>query len=167
MAAAEDDAKVLPIRRFADDIVAAVRGNDTVTVIGETGSGKTTQLAQVAHGRAGLSLGLCVSRCKLSMHALHGHARSGCKLLTADARWLTDGCALHGLLQILLDAKLAEGGVVAVTQPRRVVGSGFGAMAGEALNWCHMTMRMGASMQDLHQQVTVTRERRICKRHAD
>lgn len=60
MAAAEDDAKVLPIRRFADDIVAAVRGNDTVTVIGETGSGKTTQLAQVAHGHAGghLQMGL-------------------------------------------------------------------------------------------------------------
>ena len=52
MAAAVEDANVLPIRRFADDIVAAVRGNDTVTVIGETGSGKTTQLAQVAHGRA-------------------------------------------------------------------------------------------------------------------
>ena len=37
----------LPIRRFAADIVAAVRSNDCVVVIGETGSGKTTQLSQV------------------------------------------------------------------------------------------------------------------------
>lgn len=37
----------LPIRRFAADIVAAVKSNDCVVVIGETGSGKTTQLSQV------------------------------------------------------------------------------------------------------------------------
>ncbi|KAG1663950.1 hypothetical protein FOA52_001076 [Chlamydomonas sp. UWO 241] len=62
-----DDERTLPIRRFAKEIVEAVRANDSVTIIGETGSGKTTQLSQ-----------------------------------------------------ILLENKLAENGMVGVTQPRRV-----------------------------------------------
>jgi ATP-dependent RNA helicase DHX8/PRP22 len=37
----------LPIRQYAEDIVEAVSKNDVVVVIGETGSGKTTQLSQV------------------------------------------------------------------------------------------------------------------------
>ncbi|GFH12063.1 uncharacterized protein HaLaN_07690, partial [Haematococcus lacustris] len=38
----------LPIRRFADQIVRAVKDNTVVVVIGETGSGKTTQISQAA-----------------------------------------------------------------------------------------------------------------------
>ncbi|RMZ55894.1 hypothetical protein APUTEX25_003860 [Auxenochlorella protothecoides] len=57
----------LPIRRFATPIAEAVRDNAVVVVIGETGSGKTTQISQ-----------------------------------------------------ILLDAGLGAGGMVGVTQPRRV-----------------------------------------------
>ncbi len=45
----EETSLQLPIRRFSDDIIASVKANDTVTVIGETGSGKTTQLSQVSH----------------------------------------------------------------------------------------------------------------------
>lgn len=37
----------LPIRRHSDEIVAAVRNHLITVVIGETGSGKTTQLAQI------------------------------------------------------------------------------------------------------------------------
>ncbi|KAL6757999.1 DEAH-box nuclear pre-mRNA splicing factor [Haematococcus lacustris] len=37
----------LPIRRFADQIVRAVKDNTVVVVIGETGSGKTTQISQI------------------------------------------------------------------------------------------------------------------------
>eukprot|EP00798_Chlamydomonas_sp_ICE-L_P007627 gene7627-785_t len=37
----------LPIRKYASEIVASVRANDTVVVIGETGSGKTTQISQI------------------------------------------------------------------------------------------------------------------------
>lgn len=37
----------LPIRLFAQDIIAAVKENNIVVVIGETGSGKTTQISQV------------------------------------------------------------------------------------------------------------------------
>ncbi|MEW5312932.1 MAG: hypothetical protein WDW38_004530 [Sanguina aurantia] len=58
---------VLPIRAYASDIVASIRTNDIVVVIGETGSGKTTQISQ-----------------------------------------------------ILLEAGLADDGMIAVTQPRRV-----------------------------------------------
>lgn len=42
-----DGAPLLPIRQYADDIRRAVETNDVVVVIGETGSGKTTQLSQV------------------------------------------------------------------------------------------------------------------------
>lgn len=41
------DPAALPIRQHAADILAAVETNDVVVVIGETGSGKTTQLSQV------------------------------------------------------------------------------------------------------------------------
>ncbi|GLC37757.1 hypothetical protein PLESTB_001473700 [Pleodorina starrii] len=37
----------LPIRQFSKDILAAVESNDVIVVIGETGSGKTTQLSQI------------------------------------------------------------------------------------------------------------------------
>jgi ABC-type glutathione transport system ATPase component len=40
------DRKKLPIWGSHDEIVAAVRRNRTVIVVGETGSGKTTQLPQ-------------------------------------------------------------------------------------------------------------------------
>ena len=36
----------LPVSRYAGEIVAAVRENPVVVVIGETGSGKTTQMAR-------------------------------------------------------------------------------------------------------------------------
>ncbi|KAG2439200.1 hypothetical protein HXX76_004563 [Chlamydomonas incerta] len=39
----------LPIRQFAKDILGAVDTNDVVVVIGETGSGKTTQLSQILY----------------------------------------------------------------------------------------------------------------------
>ncbi|KAF6251341.1 hypothetical protein COO60DRAFT_632550 [Scenedesmus sp. NREL 46B-D3] len=41
------DTSNLPIRQYAADILAAVATNDVVVVIGETGSGKTTQLSQI------------------------------------------------------------------------------------------------------------------------
>jgi ATP-dependent RNA helicase DHX8/PRP22 len=45
----------LPIRQYAEDIVNAVAKNDVVVVIGETGSGKTTQLSQVQQQAAAMS----------------------------------------------------------------------------------------------------------------
>ena len=62
------DPKSLPIRQFQQQIVDSVRANAVTVVIGETGSGKTTQISQ-----------------------------------------------------ILEEAGFAEGGVIGVTQPRRVV----------------------------------------------
>lgn len=62
------DPKQLPVRRHAAEIAQSVRDNPVTVVIGETGSGKTTQISQ-----------------------------------------------------ILEEAGLAAGGVIAVTQPRRVV----------------------------------------------
>lgn len=40
----------LPIRAYASRIVDAVRDNPITIVIGETGSGKTTQISQASRG---------------------------------------------------------------------------------------------------------------------
>lgn len=47
----------LPVRAYADRIVEAVRDNKFTVIIGETGSGKTTQIAQVCYTKclAGLT----------------------------------------------------------------------------------------------------------------
>ena len=41
------DSRALPIREYANKIVQAVKTNPVTIVIGETGSGKTTQISQV------------------------------------------------------------------------------------------------------------------------
>lgn len=41
------DPRALPIREYTDKIVDAVSNNPVTIVIGETGSGKTTQISQV------------------------------------------------------------------------------------------------------------------------
>ncbi|GLI64430.1 hypothetical protein VaNZ11_007626 [Volvox africanus] len=46
----------LPIRQFSKDILSAVESNDVIVVIGETGSGKTTQLSQILF-EAGYAIG--------------------------------------------------------------------------------------------------------------
>jgi ATP-dependent RNA helicase DHX8/PRP22 len=51
------DTSNLPIRQYAADILAAVETNDVVVVIGETGSGKTTQLSQVDCQAAAAAVG--------------------------------------------------------------------------------------------------------------
>lgn len=39
----------LPILNFEDKIVETVENNSVVVIIGETGSGKSTQLSQILH----------------------------------------------------------------------------------------------------------------------
>lgn len=51
------EASKLPIRQYAADILSAVEKNDVVVVIGETGSGKTTQLSQVRWRPSGIEWG--------------------------------------------------------------------------------------------------------------
>jgi len=41
----------LPIIRFEDQIIETVERNSVVVIIGETGSGKSTQLSQMLHRR--------------------------------------------------------------------------------------------------------------------
>lgn len=52
----------LPIRKYSDSIVNAVKSNNVVVVIGETGSGKTTQLSQVGALQAAPCSGRVVLR---------------------------------------------------------------------------------------------------------
>jgi hypothetical protein len=99
---ASSSAAALPIRQHTDAIVKAVRANQVVVVIGETGSGKTTQLSQVriSWGRAGKRFAICL-------------------VCLTRSYLLTFTSSIHQ--QILLEAGLAQDGVIAVTQPRRVV----------------------------------------------
>ena len=55
----------LPITAHAETLVTAIGENPVVVVIGETGSGKTTQLSQVAIG------GLCPPRANQSQTGLN------------------------------------------------------------------------------------------------
>lgn len=50
------DPKHLPIRDYAEKIVEAVKINPVTIVIGETGSGKTTQISQVSISNKQLSV---------------------------------------------------------------------------------------------------------------
>lgn len=43
----DQDFDVLPAVQFKDDILSALRANQIIICIGETGSGKTTQIPQV------------------------------------------------------------------------------------------------------------------------
>jgi len=40
---------LLPIRQYENEIVRAVKENPVVVILGETGSGKTTQIAQMLY----------------------------------------------------------------------------------------------------------------------
>ena len=52
------DARALPVYRHEEEIIEAVRGHQVVVVEGPTGSGKTTQVAQIlARTRADSSPG--------------------------------------------------------------------------------------------------------------
>lgn len=44
-----EKSQLLPINRHGDEIVESVTKNPVVVIIGETGSGKTTQLSQIMH----------------------------------------------------------------------------------------------------------------------
>ncbi len=50
----------LPIRQFTEEIVQSIRNHDTIVVIGETGSGKTTQISQVRRLPAPAAPGLAL-----------------------------------------------------------------------------------------------------------
>ena len=84
---------VLPISEHEDEIVAAVDANPVVVVIGETGSGKSTQLSQILHRRGYTRRGaiavtqprrvaaVSVSRFLFSLPFLLYHVREACFLL--------------------------------------------------------------------------------------
>lgn len=44
-----EDRKLLPIFKFRDDLIQAVHDHQVVIIVGETGSGKTTQIPQYMH----------------------------------------------------------------------------------------------------------------------
>jgi hypothetical protein len=96
----------LPICQYATRIAQAVKDHTTVVVIGETGSGKTTQISQVRWYNS-LAAYPQLTGCRGSLPPPSSHLH--CQNLTLRS-------------QILLDAGLCPPGLqIAVTQPRRVV----------------------------------------------
>ena len=83
----------LPISAHAEVLVRAIGENPVVVVIGETGSGKTTQLSQVIGA---------LTQTALTPRVWIGQCDTLC-------------------LQLLYKAGFAAKGGIAVTQPRRVV----------------------------------------------
>lgn len=63
------DPKRLPIRDYAQKILEAVRSNPVTIVIGETGSGKTTQISQVCAVHTNHRLLLVVTLLYAEAHA--------------------------------------------------------------------------------------------------
>lgn len=45
----QEDRKLLPIYRFRDDLLQAIKEHQVLVIVGETGSGKTTQIPQYLH----------------------------------------------------------------------------------------------------------------------
>ncbi|PIA31073.1 hypothetical protein AQUCO_05300119v1 [Aquilegia coerulea] len=45
----QDERKTLPIYRFKEDLLKAIHDNQVLVIVGETGSGKTTQITQYLH----------------------------------------------------------------------------------------------------------------------
>lgn len=98
MNSAPKNSAELPVRSYARRIVDTVRSNPFTVIIGETGSGKTTQISQV-RGQ------------------LHAH----CTTMLQTLRSSTPEAFRRRSLQILQEAGFADNGQICVTQPRRVV----------------------------------------------
>ncbi|KAL3149932.1 hypothetical protein ABBQ38_013295 [Trebouxia sp. C0009 RCD-2024] len=126
------DPKSLPVRGYADRIVEAVRSNSVTIVIGETGSGKTTQISQILeeagfakHGRiavtqprrvAAVSVARRVAQetdCELGQevgYAVRFEERASARTCI---KYLTDGTLLRELLD---DSQLQQYSVIVLDE---------------------------------------------------
>lgn len=93
----------LPVRTFKKAILDTVAEHNVSIIIGETGSGKTTQIAQVLDCWASVQCPRQVYSTSLDQNTL---------------------AATSLPLQMLDEAGLTKEGRVGVTQPRRVVSTG-------------------------------------------
>ncbi|KAJ7514129.1 hypothetical protein O6H91_23G029200 [Diphasiastrum complanatum] len=118
----------LPINQFEDQILKTVASNSVMVIIGETGSGKTTQLPQILH-RAGYSkkgiiavtqprrvAAVSVARRVAYEMGVHLGEEVGYSIRFEDRtssrtslKYLTDGCLLR---ECLLDPKLSQYAII-------------------------------------------------------
>ncbi|XP_002962098.2 probable pre-mRNA-splicing factor ATP-dependent RNA helicase DEAH4 [Selaginella moellendorffii] len=119
----------LPIRRESECIVSAVRDNSVTVVIGETGSGKTTQLSQILHDAGFTADGKCIAITQPRRVAAVSVARRVAHEMGVTLgeevgyairfenrtssrtfiKYLTDGCLLR---EFLVDIELSQYSVV-------------------------------------------------------
>lgn len=124
-------AQALPIRLHAPEIMQAIKEHPTVVVIGETGSGKTTQISQV--GKLPSTVVSVLDPLPLTAQSAFpciwpAHPCCCTSWRPAAVYWFSYAALLPIIghahcfcLQMLLKAGYAESGMIAVTQPRRVV----------------------------------------------
>ncbi|KAK5260788.1 hypothetical protein LTR40_003494 [Exophiala xenobiotica] len=121
----EETRKSLPIYQFRDEIIQAVRDHQVLIIVGETGSGKTTQLPQYLHEagftKGGLKIGCTQPRRVAAMSVAARVAEEMGKRLgnevgyairfednTSDKtvlKYMTDGMLLR---ELLTDPELSE-----------------------------------------------------------
>lgn len=123
-----EKSQLLPINRHEDEIVESVRKNPVVVIIGETGSGKTTQLSQIMHrqgftkaGMVGITqprrvAAVSVSRRVASELGVKIGEEVGYSIRFEDRtsgrthiKYLTDGCLLR---ECLSDPELRKYAVI-------------------------------------------------------
>ena len=107
-ASIEKQRQRLPVYKYRTAILYLVETHATTIVVGETGSGKTTQIPQVYITLLFLSLSLSLCVCKLESTISNSNSNS-------------NSFVLNWHLQFLKEAGWAAGGrLIACTQPRRL-----------------------------------------------
>ncbi len=99
--------KALPIASARDALLREIRSHDCCVVVGETGSGKTTQIPQVREPTIHTHAHTLIS---MYMYAFYSLSLSSGKL---EYEFLSPP-------QYILESGLGRKGCVGVTQPRRV-----------------------------------------------
>ena len=125
----------LPISSFARDIVETVKLNAITIIIGETGSGKTTQIPQVCHFQEDM---LFLGEASVALPLSYRHLSSS--VFTASrGEAMTILIAVNFDVQILDKAGYTAEGKIAVTQPRRVVCSST-----SIIKWLQQRLKINA-----------------------
>lgn len=131
----------LPIISFARDIVETVKLNAITIIIGETGSGKTTQIPQVSYFQEDM---LFSSEASVASPLSYRHLLSS--VFTASRGEATIILiAVVFDVQILNKAGYTAEGKIAVTQPRRVVCSST------SIKWLQQGLKINALSSSVSQ----------------
>lgn len=131
----------LPIYAHRTQLLYLVEAHATTVVVGETGSGKTTQLPQYLHEAGGCcSGGCCAAR------AVHGRSQEG-RRTSSVCRAAAPAAHSAGARACPPPAGWTQGGkLVACTQPRRVAAMTVAARVAEEMG-CRLGQEVGYAIR--------------------